>query len=416
MFKIWKEKIVSLAEEEEYLVVGGRDWKGAYEQGNLIHLSGKLILSNQKEVNFHSVFPSEFLKIWQKEFATSKFSVNNITFKTYSKYTTGGIILWTFTTLLFGVFLAFYIKLVVIDNIDLRSAFSVFQDQVNLEELSKIAQEEGMFEKVMPNKVKESFADVGGYEEAKEDLKEIAQLIKEKSEIFFDKGTILYGPPGTGKTLLAKAFAREAGLPFFRATGDDLAANAITAALGSVETRLRLIFNEARRFNEKNNKGNKIVVFIDEFDKMGAAHISYGQGGVELLKMMGGGFKTEKYEDIVLIVTTNHIGWFGEGVLRSGRLDNQFKIDYPNFLTLEKIIKIFIKKYKAKISSDCSEEDIINEFKKGVGAENETRFVGADVERVFKLLEFCQRKSKKDNINKNIFDLAINKVLKTKNR
>jgi ATP-dependent 26S proteasome regulatory subunit len=419
IFKIWTKKTFSPWEDEEYLVVSGKGWKGAYEKTNLVHLSGRLILSSEREINFRSTFPSENLKIWQEKFADGSFLVDNMTFEN-QKWTFGDIIFWAFTVLFIMAFTFLYVQFVIIDNADITSALSVYQEKSDLEKTAKLAQAAGMFEKIDPRDITETFADVGGYEKAKRDLKVMARLTRENSKTKFPQGTILYGPPGTGKTLLARAFAREANLPFFQATGDNLSTNIVAAALlSTVENRLRMVLNETRKFSEENG-GRKVVLFIDEFDKMGNSAVNaVGEGGGnELLSAMGGGTKTEDYKNIVLVVTTNYLDWFNPAVLRSGRLDNHFNIGFPDKEALGEIIRVFLRKNQNVLNYTKLDKDSIENIFWEKFLDNKENLcyniVGADIERIFDLLEFCREIEGKKSIDEEVFVAAIDRVLRQK--
>jgi cell division protease FtsH len=165
-----------------------------------------------------------------------------------------------------------------------------------------------------PDDIKYTFADIGGYEEAKEELANTAACIKKKPNAKVPCGFVLYGPPGTGKTMLAEAFAKAADLPFFMVRGEMLAANNVLRQelMSVTESRLKLLFNEVAKYSTKHG-GRKVLLFIDEVDQMSGDNIvsglrgSLGEGGKELKNLMGNGLSSGEYKNIILMVTLNNI-------------------------------------------------------------------------------------------------------------
>ena len=190
--------------------------------------------------------------------------------------------------------------------------------------------------------LKVGFDQMAGNAEAKEQVRDIIDFIKKPEKYTalgakMPKGIILYGPPGTGKTLMAKAIAKEAGVPFFVASGSDF----VQLYVGVGASRVRELFKEAR-------KHEKAVIFIDEIDAVGKKR-SQGmvQGNDEkdqtlnaLLTEMSG-FKDE--EGIVVIAATNRLDTLDDALLRPGRFDRQIEIGYPDLKAREEIIKLYFK-------------------------------------------------------------------------
>jgi len=115
---------------------------------------------------------------------------------------------------------------------------------------------------------------------------------------------VLYGPPGTGKTMMAEAFAKEAGLPFFSTNGEFLRAGKFREMMQMSANKVISVFNGAAKYSQE--KGSRVVLFIDEIDGMDEDY-PRREGGKELRKVMGGGEKTQKYDNIIVICTTNSI-------------------------------------------------------------------------------------------------------------
>lgn len=197
-------------------------------------------------------------------------------------------------------------------------------------------------EMVQAEALKIGFDEIAGNIEAKEQVKDIIDFIKTPEKYTklgakMPKGIILYGPPGTGKTLMAKAIAKESGVPFFSVSGSDF----VQLYVGVGASRVRELFKEAR-------KHEKAVVFIDEIDAMGKKR---SQGAVQgndekdqtlnaLLTEMSG-FKEE--EGIIVIAATNRLDTLDEALLRPGRFDRHIEIGYPDIKAREEIIKLYLK-------------------------------------------------------------------------
>lgn len=199
------------------------------------------------------------------------------------------------------------------------------------------------------------FNSIAGNVEAKEQVKDIIDFIKtpekyQKLGAKMPRGIMLYGPPGTGKTLMAKAIAKEAGVPFFTVSGSDF----VQLYVGVGASRVRELFKEAY-------KHQKAVIFIDEIDAIGKKR-SQGafQGNDEkdqtlnaLLTEMSG-FKGR--EGIVVIAATNRLDTLDEALLRPGRFDRHIEIGYPDVKARQAIIKLYFK--DRPISEEISSYDL----------------------------------------------------------
>ncbi|MBN1900905.1 ATP-dependent zinc metalloprotease FtsH [Candidatus Sumerlaeota bacterium] len=204
---------------------------------------------------------------------------------------------------------------------------------------------------VSEGQVKITFEDVAGVDEAKEELKEIVEFLKDPKKFSvlggkIPKGVLLYGPPGTGKTLLAKAVAGEAKVPFFSISGSDF----VEMFVGVGASRVRDLF-------EQGKKSKPCLIFIDEIDAVGR-HRFAGIGGGhdereqtlnQLLVEMDG---FDPNEGVILIAATNRPDVLDPALLRPGRFDRQITLDMPDILGREKILEVHTKKIKMAKSAD----------------------------------------------------------------
>ena len=188
-------------------------------------------------------------------------------------------------------------------------------------------------------KNKTTFKDVAGVDEAKEELHEIIEFLKEPQKFNklggkIPKGVLLVGPPGTGKTLLAKAIAGEASVPFFSISGSDF----VEMFVGVGASRVRDLF-------EQGKKNSPCIIFIDEIDAVGR-HRGAGLGGGhdereqtlnQLLVEMDG---FENNEGVILIAATNRPDVLDPALLRPGRFDRQVMVDRPDIKGREGILKV----------------------------------------------------------------------------
>ncbi len=193
------------------------------------------------------------------------------------------------------------------------------------------------------DQVKVTFADVAGCEEAKEEVKELVDFLKDPSK--FQKlggkipsGVLMVGPPGTGKTLLARAIAGEAKVPFFTISGSDF----VEMFVGVGASRVRDMFDQAK-------KHAPCIIFIDEIDAVGR-HRGAGLGGGhdereqtlnQLLVEMDG---FEGNEGVIVIAATNRPDVLDPALLRPGRFDRQVVVGLPDILGREQILKVHLRK------------------------------------------------------------------------
>ncbi len=188
-----------------------------------------------------------------------------------------------------------------------------------------------------------TFDDVAGVDEAKEELEEIVEFLRDPSKFQrlggkIPKGALLVGPPGTGKTLIARAVAGEANVPFFTISGSDF----VEMFVGVGASRVRDMFDQAK-------KNAPCIIFIDEIDAVGR-HRGAGLGGGndereqtlnQLLVEMDG---FEANEGIILIAATNRPDVLDPALLRPGRFDRQVVVPNPDIVGREKILKVHVRK------------------------------------------------------------------------
>lgn len=188
-----------------------------------------------------------------------------------------------------------------------------------------------------------TFEDVAGVDEAKEDLQEIVEFLRDPQKFQrlggrIPRGVLLVGPPGTGKTLLARAIAGEANVPFFTISGSDF----VEMFVGVGASRVRDMFEQAK-------KNAPCIIFIDEIDAVGR-HRGAGLGGGndereqtlnQLLVEMDG---FEANEGIILIAATNRPDVLDPALLRPGRFDRQIVVPNPDVIGREKILKVHVRK------------------------------------------------------------------------
>ncbi len=197
-----------------------------------------------------------------------------------------------------------------------------------------------------------TFDDVAGIDEAKQELEEIVEFLKDTQKFQrlggkIPKGCLLVGPPGTGKTLLARAIAGEANVPFFTISGSDF----VEMFVGVGASRVRDMFEQAK-------KHAPCIIFIDEIDAVGR-HRGAGLGGgndereqtLNQLLVEMDGFETN--EGVILIAATNRPDVLDPALLRPGRFDRQVVVPNPDILGREKILKVHLRKVPAAPDVDA---------------------------------------------------------------
>ncbi|MBI4364035.1 MAG: ATP-dependent metallopeptidase FtsH/Yme1/Tma family protein [Candidatus Latescibacteria bacterium] len=220
---------------------------------------------------------------------------------------------------------------------------------------------------VMENSPKVTFKDVAGADEAKQELEEIIEFLREPKKFQrlggrIPKGALLLGPPGTGKTLLAKAVAGEAGVPFFSLSGSDF----VEMFVGVGASRVRDLFDQGKR-------NAPCIIFIDEIDAVGR-HRGAGLGGGhdereqtlnQLLVEMDG---FESNDGVILIAATNRPDVLDPALLRPGRFDRQIVVDVPDVRGREGILRVHTR------NIPISDDVVLNTIARGTPG-----MVGADL-------------------------------------
>ncbi|MBX9852290.1 MAG: ATP-dependent zinc metalloprotease FtsH [Cytophagaceae bacterium] len=250
------------------------------------------------------------------------------------------------------------------------------------------------------NKVKITFADVAGLDEAKEEVKEIVEFLKNPTKFTklggkIPKGALLVGPPGTGKTLLAKAVAGEAGVPFFSLSGSDF----VEMFVGVGAARVRDLFKQAK---EK----APCIIFIDEIDAIGR---SRGRGQVpganderentlnSLLVEMDG-FATDS--GVIILAATNRPDVLDSALLRPGRFDRQVSIDKPDIVGREDIFKVHLK--PLKLAADVDPRSL---------SAQTPGFAGAEIANVCNEAALIAARKNKTAVDMQDFQDAIDRVI-----
>jgi cell division protease FtsH len=250
------------------------------------------------------------------------------------------------------------------------------------------------------SKVKITFSDVAGLDEAKEEVKEIVDFLKNPGKFTklggkIPKGALLVGPPGTGKTLLAKAVAGEAGVPFFSLSGSDF----VEMFVGVGAARVRDLFKQAK---EK----APCIVFIDEIDAIGR---SRGRGAMpganderentlnSLLVEMDG-FATDS--GVIILAATNRPDVLDSALMRPGRFDRQISIDKPDIVGREAIFKVHLKPIKLSKEVDV----------KKLAAQT-PGFAGAEIANVCNEAALIAARRDKKEVETQDFQDAIDRVI-----
>ncbi len=250
------------------------------------------------------------------------------------------------------------------------------------------------------SKVSVTFQDVAGLNEAKEEVMEVVDFLKNPKKYTalggkIPKGVLLVGPPGTGKTLLAKAVAGEAGVPFFSISGSDF----VEMFVGVGASRVRDLFKQAR---EK----APCIVFIDEIDAIGRARGRNSiQGGnderentLNQLLVEMDGFSTDK--GVILMAATNRPDVLDTALLRPGRFDRQIGVDRPDLNGREAIFKVHLKNIKKAAEIDPL---ILSEMTPG--------FAGADIANVCNEAALIAARRGKKAVDMDDFNYALDKVI-----
>lgn len=248
-------------------------------------------------------------------------------------------------------------------------------------------------------KNKVTFADVAGIDEAKEELKEIIDFLKDPKKFTrlgarIPKGVLLVGPPGTGKTLLAKAIAGEAGVPFFSISGSDF----VEMFVGVGASRVRDLFDSAKR-------NAPCIIFIDEIDAvgrqrgagLGGGHDEREQTLNQLLVEMDG---FDSNTGIIVIAATNRPDILDPALLRPGRFDRQVVVPKPDVKGREQILKVHTAKVPLAPDVDLA-----------LLARGTPGFSGADLANMVNEAALIAARMNKNQVDMQAFELAKDKVM-----
>ena len=251
---------------------------------------------------------------------------------------------------------------------------------------------------------KVTFDDVAGIEEAKEELKEVIDFLKDPSKFQklggkMPKGVLLMGPPGTGKTLLAKAVSGEAGVPFFSLSGSDF----VEMFVGVGASRVRDLFEQAKKSVKLSKKG--CIIFIDEIDAVGRQRFSGIGGGHDereqtlnaLLAEMDG-FDTAT--GVILVAATNRPDVLDPALLRPGRFDRQVVVARPDIVGRKAIMDVHSRKVK-----------MAKDVELGKIAKQTTGFSGADLANLINEAALLGARRDKKSVGKEELQEAMERVI-----
>jgi cell division protease FtsH len=244
-----------------------------------------------------------------------------------------------------------------------------------------------------------TFADVAGVEEAKEELNEVVEFLREPQKFIslgarIPKGVLLVGPPGTGKTLLAKAVSGEAGVPFFSISGSEF----VEMFVGVGASRVRDLFEQAKRHSP-------CIVFVDEIDAvgrqrgagLGGSHDEREQTLNQMLVEMDG-FDTDT--NIIIMAATNRPDILDPALLRPGRFDRRVVLDRPDVRGREAILRVHVRGKPLEDNIDLS-----------VIARSTPGFVGADLENLVNEAAILAARRNKTLIGQSEFEESIERVI-----
>ncbi|MFA7283362.1 MAG: ATP-dependent zinc metalloprotease FtsH [Candidatus Omnitrophota bacterium] len=258
--------------------------------------------------------------------------------------------------------------------------------------------------KIQSNNEKATFNDVAGVDEAKEELKEVIEFLKDPKKFQklggkIPKGVLLVGPPGCGKTLIARAVAGEANVPFFSISGS----NFVEMFVGVGASRVRDLFEQGRKAGIVSGKG--AIIFIDEIDAVGRLRFSGIGGGNDereqtlnqLLVEMDG---FDGQQGLILIAATNRPDTLDPALLRPGRFDRNIIITLPDIQGREEILKVHTRKIKLAETVDL----------KSVASQT-PGFSGADLANLCNEAALMAARNNKEAVEEIDFDKSVERVL-----
>ncbi|MCK4577405.1 MAG: ATP-dependent zinc metalloprotease FtsH [Candidatus Marinimicrobia bacterium] len=357
-------------------VITGYEFRGRFQEPlEAVSLTGKV----QRYSEFKTVLPyvdSELVKSWQE---------NGLEFEFKDKSPGWFDYIWSAWPLLLIVFFWFFIMRRMQGGMGGQSGiFSFGKSKAKL---------------VTPERSKVTFDDVAGADEAKEELMEIIEFLKNPQHFArlggkIPKGALLLGPPGTGKTLLARAVAGEAAVPFFSLSGADF----VEMFVGVGASRVRDLF-------ENGKKNAPAIIFIDEIDAvgrtrgagLGGGHDEREQTLNQLLVEMDG-FETDT--GVILLASTNRPDVLDKALLRPGRFDRQIIVDIPGRRGREGILKVHTKDIPLAKDVDL-----------GVLARSTPGLVGADLANLVNEAALLAARKNKDEVFMEDIEDAKDKVM-----
>jgi cell division protease FtsH len=258
--------------------------------------------------------------------------------------------------------------------------------------------------KIQSNNEKATFDDVAGVDEAKEELKEVIEFLKDPKKFQklggkIPKGVLLVGPPGCGKTLIARAVAGEANVPFFSISGS----NFVEMFVGVGASRVRDLFDQGRKAGVVSGKG--AIIFIDEIDAVGRLRFSGIGGGNDereqtlnqLLVEMDG---FDGQQGLILIAATNRPDTLDPALLRPGRFDRTIIINLPDIKGREEILKVHTRKIKLAESVNL----------KSVASQT-PGFSGADLANLCNEAALMAARNNKESVEEIDLDKSVERVL-----
>lgn len=308
--------------------------------------------------------------------------VHNVDFKVQmpSKWLSG-FFTWVFPLLLFVGFWWFILRQM---RGPANQAFSFGKSRAKLQ---------------TPDQKKITFSDVAGVEEAKEELQEVIEFLKDPGRFSklggkIPKGVLLLGPPGCGKTLLAKAVAGESSVPFFSISGSDF----VEMFVGVGASRVRDLFEQAK-------KTAPALIFMDEIDAVGRQRFAGIGGGhdereqtLNQLLVEMDGFETKA--GVILIAATNRPDVLDPALLRPGRFDRHIVVNPPDLIGREEIIKVHIR--NIKLGPDMNVK---------VLARRTVGFVGADLANMVNEAALLAARRSKESVGMDEFEEALERVV-----
>ncbi len=340
-------------------------------------VTGDFVNANGQTAQYHTVIPASYPKIYDL------LSDHNVRFTIEKEAANGWI----------GTLLSFIPILILLG----LWIFMMRQMQSGGNKALSFGKSRARLHSSQQKKV--TFKDVAGVDEAKEELQEIIEFLREPQKFQklggrIPKGVLLVGPPGTGKTLLARAIAGEANVPFFSISGSDF----VEMFVGVGASRVRDLF-------EQGKKNAPCIIFIDEIDAVGR-HRGAGLGGGhdereqtlnQLLVEMDG---FESNEGVILVAATNRPDVLDPALLRPGRFDRRVVVDRPDVRGREAILKVHTKK-----------SPLADDVNLSVIARGTPGFAGADLANLVNEAALVAARQNRKVVTQYDFELAKDKVL-----